>query len=201
MRWLPSTTTIRGRGFGVWLWRWRSSPLRRRVDTLEAWVVLAVWTVTVIAGVLAGVAAAHSVERDLARERATWHPLAALLAEDAPKETAATAAGGGRVWATARWTSADGSTRTGQVRVAARSPEGTAVTVWTDRGGSLVTTPDTASEARTRANLFGALMGAGAAAVPLMAGRVVRDRLERRRMEQWDEAWARFGPTWGRTTG
>src|SRR5262245_57041990 len=66
MRWLPSMTAFRGPG--VWLWRWRRNPLRRRSDALEAWIVLAVWSVTVIGGVLAGLAAAHSVERGMNRE-------------------------------------------------------------------------------------------------------------------------------------
>ncbi|MEU6217583.1 hypothetical protein ABZ845_08675 [Streptomyces sp. NPDC047022] len=199
MRWLPSTTVIRGSR--VWLWRWRRNPLRRRSDALEAWVVLTVWVAIVIGGVLTGVAADHSVERGLTLERDEWHVVVARLAEDAPEATTATAAGGGQVWAKARWKTADGSSRTGQARVAARSPRGTSVRVWTDRDGSMVSAPDTASEVRMRATMVGVLMGASAAAVPFMFGRVVRERLERRRMAQWDEAWARFGPLWGRTTG
>jgi hypothetical protein len=49
--------------------------------------------------------------------------------------------------------------------------------------------------------LIGGLTGVGAAAVPLAGGRAVRSRLERRRIDRWDDEWARFGPLWGRTTG
>ncbi|MEV6738783.1 hypothetical protein AB0N14_18340 [Streptomyces sp. NPDC051104] len=188
--------TFRGRG--VWLWRWRRNPLRRRSDALEAWVVLAVWAVTVVGGVLTGWAATHSVERGLAEERARWHPVVALLTQDAPKGGAA---GGQRVWAKVRWTGQDGSSHAGQARVAAGSPTGTAVTVWTDPEGSLVTQPATESQAQVRAATVGLLVGAGAAAVPFVGGRILRERMERRRMAQWDEAWARFGPLWGRMTG
>ncbi|MFJ8357458.1 hypothetical protein [Streptomyces sp. NPDC093984] len=188
--------TFRGRR--VWLWRWRRNPLRRRSDALEAWVVLAVWAVTVVGGVLTGWAATHSVERGLAEERAQWHPVVALLTQDAPKRGAA---GAQRVWAKVRWTGEDGSSHAGQARVAAGSPTGTAVTVWTDPGGSLVTQPATESQAQVRAAMIGLLVGAGAAAVPFVGGRILRERLERRRMAQWDEAWARFGPLWGRMTG
>ncbi|MET7440297.1 hypothetical protein [Streptomyces sp. NPDC005568] len=49
-------------------------------------------------------------------------------------------------------------------------------------------------------SLVGTLAGVGAAAVPFASGQLVRGRLERRRMAQWDEEWARFGPLWGRKT-
>jgi hypothetical protein len=197
MGWLSSMTAFRGHR--VWLWRWRRNPLRRRSDALEAWVGLAVWAVTVVGGVLTGLAGAHSVERGLAEERAQWRPVVALLTQDAPR--AATESGAQRVWANVRWTGRDGSTHAGQARVAAGTPTGTAVTVWTDGDGSLVTQPATASQAQVRATMVGLLVGGSAAAVPFVGGRIVRERLQRRRMAQWDEAWARFGPLWGRMTG
>ncbi|MET8786603.1 hypothetical protein [Streptomyces sp. NPDC004589] len=194
MRWLPSMTAFRGPG--VWWWRWRRNPLRRRSDALEAWIVLAVWSATVIGGVLAGTAAAHAVERGPARQRAEWRPVVALLAQDAPR-----ASGAGPVWADVRWRGEDGAFHLGQARVAAGSPTGTAVTVWSDRDGFLVTQPPTASAIHVRAAMVGLMTGAGAAAVPLLGGRIARDGLDRRRMAQWDAAWARFGSTWGRKTG
>ncbi|MFF3510902.1 hypothetical protein [Streptomyces sp. NPDC002573] len=199
MRRLPSMTAFRGPR--VWWWRWRSNPLRRRSDALEAWVVLTVWVVSVVGGVLTGVAATHSVEHGLAQERAQWRPVVALLTEDAPKATASTASGAGRVWADVRWTGTDGRSHAGEARVAAGSRTGTTVTVWTDGSDSLVTRPASLSEAQIRAAMVGVLVGASVAAVPYLGGRIVRERLERRRMAQWDEAWARFGPMWGRTTG
>jgi hypothetical protein len=48
--------------------------------------------------------------------------------------------------------------------------------------------------------VIGGLAGVCAAAVPFVGGRVLRGRLERRRMDQWDAEWARFGPLWGRKT-
>ncbi|MGW7169616.1 hypothetical protein ACWGH3_30930 [Streptomyces sp. NPDC054884] len=35
-------------------WRWRRNPLRRQADIVEAWIVLAVWTVIVLGGTLVG---------------------------------------------------------------------------------------------------------------------------------------------------
>ncbi|MGW5652264.1 Rv1733c family protein [Streptomyces humi] len=191
------------RGPKVWLWRWRRNPLKRRADTVEAWVLLGAWLFTLLAGVLAGLAAARSVEGGLARERVEWHPVVAHVMEKAPgtPRDGSDSAGGERVWARVGWTVEDGTVHTGQARVVAGSKEGTPVTVWTDPRGHLVTRPATASEAHLRAGLIGGLVGLSAAAVPFVAGLVARGRLERRRMDRWDAEWSRLGPQWGRTTG
>lgn len=205
------------RGPKVWLWRWRRNPLKRRADTLEAWVLLGAWLLTLVAGVLAGLAAARSVEGGLARERSEWHPVVAHVVEKAPGRSASGsgtgsesgsgsgsgsgASGGERVWARVGWSVDDGSVHTGQARVPAGSRAGTPVTVWTDPQGHLVTRPATASEAHLRSALIGGLVGLSAAAVPFVAGLVARGRLERRRMDRWDAEWSRLGPQWGRMTG
>ncbi|MFF5536782.1 hypothetical protein ACFY71_30705 [Streptomyces cinerochromogenes] len=189
------------RGPKVWLWRWRRNPLKRRADVLEAWVVLGACLLTVLAGVLAGLAAAGSVEHGLARERATWRPAVARVVDQVPGSSPAHGSGtsaGERVWAEVRWTVPDGSTHTGQVRVEPGSRPGTPVTVWTDPQGHLVSRPTTASEAAFRATLIGLLVGVSAGAVPFVAGLAVRGRLERHRLAAWDTEWSRLGPQWGR---
>ncbi|WTI12440.1 DUF3592 domain-containing protein [Streptomyces sp. NBC_00820] len=198
---MPLSSLSVFRGPKLWLWRWRRNPLRRRADVVEAWVVLGAWLLTVLTGVLAGLAGARSVEHGLARERATWHTAVARVVADAPGRSSSAARDGERLWAEVRWTVADGSAHTGQARVAPGSKAGTPVTVWTDPQGHLVTRPTTASEAAFRATLIGALVGVSAGAVPFVGGLVLRGRLERRRMDRWDAEWARLGPQWGRTTG
>jgi hypothetical protein len=189
------------RGPKVWLWRWRRNPLRRRADVVEAWVVLGAFVLTVLAGVLAGLFAAGSVEHGLARERTLRRPTVARVVTRVPVKPSAReehAPAGERVWTEVRWTAADGSSHTGRIRVRSGSGPGTPVTVWTDPRGRLVNRPVTASEAAFRATLVGLLVGVSAAAVPCVAGLAVRGRLERRRMRAWDTEWARLGPQWGR---
>jgi len=190
---MPSMAAFRGPR--VWLWRWRRNPLRRRVDAVEGWAVLATWALIALTGVLVGLVAAHSVEQGLARERAEWRPVTALVVEDAPGTV-----GSEKVWAKVRWTAADGTQHTGQARVDSGSTAGSPATVWTDPQGRLVSKPATESEARLRAALVGALAGASGATVPYVGWRLLRGRLQRRRMEEWDEAWERFDPMWGRNT-
>ncbi|MFF5477897.1 hypothetical protein ACFY5C_11255 [Streptomyces sp. NPDC012935] len=192
------------RGPKVWLWRWRRNPLKRRADAVEAWVLLAAWVVTVLCGVLVGLATARTVEQGMARERVEWRPAVALLTERAPGTADARSAPSSSdyVWAKVRWSARDGSPHTGQARVRPGSGIGTPVSVWTDPQGRMVTRPATPSEARTRATLVGGLAGLCAASVPLVAGRALRSRLESRRIDRWGYEWARFGPLWGgRTTG
>ncbi|MGW0707450.1 Rv1733c family protein [Streptomyces sp. NPDC002643] len=186
------------RGPRVWLWRWRRNPLRRRSDRLESWVVLATWALTLVGGVVAGLLAAESVESGLARQRAEWRPTAAMLTEDAPEPSSTSGPGAEKVWAKVRWTAPDGTERHGQARVDPATLMGAPVTVWTDTEGLLVTKPATESQARLRAGLVGGLAGLCVAAMPYVGGRLVRSRLERLRMDQWDEEWERIGPLWER---
>lgn len=188
------------RGPKVWLWRWRRNPLRRPADRLESWVVLITWALTLFGGVAMGLVAAGSVESGLARQRAEWRQVEAVLTEDAPEPSAPDGAGTGtaKVWAKVRWTAPDGSDRTGQARVDPAVLMGARVTVWTDAEGLLVAKPADEAQARLRATLVGGLAGVFAAAVPLVGGRLVRNRMERRRMDQWDVEWARIGPLWER---
>jgi hypothetical protein len=189
------------RGSKVWFWRWRRNPLKRRADKVEAWIVLGAWLLAALTGVLAGLGATHSVEHSLARERVEWRQVEARLVARAPGTFAGQTgtASSDQVWAKVRWAAPDGSSHTGQVRVRPGSPSGTTVAVWTDPEGRLVTRPATVAQAALRASLIGALAGVGAAFLPIVAGRVLRTRMERRRIDRWDTEWARFGPTWRRT--
>ncbi|MEU6009454.1 hypothetical protein [Streptomyces sp. NPDC047453] len=189
------------RGPEVWLWRWRRNPLKRRADMVEAWVVLGTWVLGVLAGVLAGWTVARGAEQAMALEPLARTPTVARVTERVPGSSAGAGGAPGtalRVWGKVRWTAPDGTARSGWARVWPGSAAGTPVTVWTDSRGRLVTGPATPAQARTRAVMSGGLVGVGAAAVPFVTGRALRACLERRRLDQWDTEWARFGPLWSR---
>ncbi|MFD8734894.1 hypothetical protein ACFV06_08210 [Streptomyces sp. NPDC059618] len=187
------------RGPKVRLWRWRRNPLRRRSDVLEAWIMLAAWALTVLGGAVSGLVTVRAVEDSLARERAESRAVPAQLVEDAP-DVGAGEPPGRVVWTEVRWTAPDGTPRSGQVRVSAGTSADTPVLVWTDPDGHLVTRPPSLAVARLRACLIGVFAAGGVAAVPFAVGRHLRDRLERRRVDRWDEEWERIGPQWGRMT-
>ncbi|MFJ5533839.1 hypothetical protein [Streptomyces sp. NPDC093261] len=199
---MAATGRIRGTwGTGAWLWRWRRNPLRRRSDRLEAWLVLAIWAFVLLAGVLGGRAAAGVVDQALAAHRARSHAARAVLTQDADRTPGALSRyGDGGMWAKARW-SASGSPHTGLVKVEPGTRAGTAVTVWTDPSGELVSLPATEDQARVQARVVGTLAGMSAAAGVLVCGRLLRGRLDRRRLEAWDREWEWIGPQWRRMTG
>ncbi|WP_445525900.1 Rv1733c family protein [Streptomyces cyslabdanicus] len=191
------------RGPKVRLWRWRRNPLKRRSDTVEGWIVLGTWVLGVLAGVLAGWTAARGAEHAAALETLARTPTVAKVTERAPGSPAESGEDPGstlRVWGKVRWSAPDGTARTGWARVWPGSAVGTEVAVWTDSHGRLVTGPATPAQARTRAVMAGGLVGLSTAAVPFATGHFLRARLERRRLDQWDAEWARFGPLWSRKT-
>ncbi|MGC0336747.1 hypothetical protein RKD20_001781 [Streptomyces sp. SLBN-8D4] len=183
------------------VWGWRRSPLRRRVDIVEAWVVLTAWLLAVAGGLPAGLGVVGAVERSLDLQRAERRAVAAVLAQDAADSKSPQAVDSERVWVTVRWNAPDGTVRTGQTKVPAQTPAGTLVTVWTDRRGGLTSKPVTHQEAQIQAALVGVVAAMGAGGTVLCGTWAVRRGLDRRRMTPWDEEWARIDTRWGRKTG
>lgn len=66
------------------LWRWRSNPLRRADDTIEAWIILAMWAVLAVGGGVAGLLTAHAAAEGFAHQRAERHSARAVLLSAVP---------------------------------------------------------------------------------------------------------------------
>ncbi|GHI03891.1 hypothetical protein AQI88_08535 [Streptomyces cellostaticus] len=193
----PPTTVARVR-----LWRWRPNTLKRHSDVFEAWIVLVTWILALAVGALAGQAAAHSMDSALSARRAQVHAVSAVLTDGAAK--APPAAGGyddGRVWATVRWTTADGVVHTDRAKVYPGAPAGSPVTVWTDGTGRIVSAPTTPTEGMLQTVLAGVLVAQVAGTAVWASGWLVRTRLVRRRLAEWDEEWKRVGPEWRNLSG
>ncbi|MEV5876370.1 hypothetical protein AB0L75_19480 [Streptomyces sp. NPDC052101] len=193
----PPTTITRVR-----LWRWRRNQLRRHSDVVEAWIVLATWVLAVLGGAVAGLAAAQSADAAFSARQARVHAVSAVLTGSAA--TTPTSGSGyddGRVWATVRWTDTHGAVHTDRTKVQPGAPAGSQVTVWTDPAGHVVSAPVTGAAADLQAALTGALVAPSAGAAVWGAGWLVRTRLIRRRMAEWDEEWKQIGPRWGNLSG
>ncbi|MCX4767958.1 hypothetical protein OG562_44935 [Streptomyces sp. NBC_01275] len=183
------------------LWRWRSNPLRRRDDIVEAWIVLAVWMVFAVGGSVAGLVTAHAADAVFARQRTERQSVRAVLLNDVPSPRAATVGGtSDRRMTTVRWTTADGSTRTGKTLVDTGRKAGSRVTVWQDGQGRLTAAPPSSTEATIESGLLGAAAAAGLAGLVFGAGAVARWRLDRRRVDEWGREWDQVGPRWGHKT-
>ncbi|WP_406446940.1 hypothetical protein OHB14_50725 [Streptomyces sp. NBC_01613] len=132
---------------------WRRIPLRRRSDVLEAWGLLGACVLALVGTLLAGLVTQGAVERELNQQRVERQAITAVLIEAARDKPSAGAADDDRVWARARWTARDGSTRNGQTKVQPDTPAGARVTVWTNEHGALTSKPATQEEARFQSAL------------------------------------------------
>ncbi|MEU5439870.1 Rv1733c family protein [Streptomyces griseofuscus] len=193
----PPTTVARVR-----LWRWRHNPLKRHSDVVEAWIVLVTWALALLGGVLAGVVAAQATDSAFAARRAQVHAVSAVLTDGAAKAPP----GGsgyedGRVWAAVRWTDAVGEVHIGQAKIFPGSPVGSRLTVWTDHTGRIVSPPPSGTGATLQVVLTGVLVAPPAGATVWAGGWLIRTRLLRRRLAEWEEEWEQVGPEWRKRSG
>ncbi|MFD8816543.1 hypothetical protein ACFV23_34940 [Streptomyces sp. NPDC059627] len=184
------------------LWRWRHNPLRRHSDVVEAWIVLAVWTVALLGGLFAGGAAGAAVHRSLDDRRAAVHPVSARLTEDAAAGSPVlTGYDVGKSWVTVRWTTADGATRTGLAEALPTAKAGPRVQIWVNRGERPVGPPASQAEVAYESLATAALVCPLVATAVWGGGRLVLRRLMRRRLAEWDAEWRRIGPQWRNFSG
>lgn len=183
------------------LWRWRSNPLRRRDDIIEAWVVLAVWTVVVVGGAFSGLVTVNAAEATFTRQRAERQSVTAVLLNDVPRTVSPQAGARDLASAKVRWTGPDGTVRTGRTLVEAGQRSGAEVVVWIDGQGQLTVEPPSPVEAAIEAGFLSTMAALAVGGSAFGAGALVRWRLERRRIDRWETEWALVGPRWGHKTG
>ncbi|MFD4602522.1 hypothetical protein ACFWPQ_31400 [Streptomyces sp. NPDC058464] len=183
-------------------WRWRRNPLRRHSDVVEAWIVLAVWTLALLGGLLAGGAAGAAVHQSFTDRSAATHPVSARLTENAADGPPVVAGYDvGKAWVTVRWTAADGSTRTGLAKAVPTAKAGSPLQVWVDRGGRLVGPPPSRAEVICESLATAVLVAPVVATAVWGGGWVVRRQLLRRRLAEWDAEWRQIGPQWRNFSG
>lgn len=185
----------------VRLWRWRRSPLRRRSDLVEAWVVLCAWVFALVGALVGGLVAADAVTRSAEQQRAQSRKVTAVLVEETEDPGPSRVTADHLVWGTVRWTGPDGATHTDDARVPPDSRAGTKVDVWTDRHGVVVNEPLSGTEILLHSIAGGVLAAGAAGGAVLGCAWTVRMGLERRRMEQWAAEWERMDTPWGGKTG
>ncbi|MGA5895919.1 hypothetical protein [Streptomyces venetus] len=182
-------------------WRWRRSPLRRRSDVVEAWTVLVVAVLILVGAPLAGAAAAwwaHGEARSVSMEqRAERHRVRAEVVGRKGDALPSVQAGGQQAFrATVRWTEPGEGTRTATARVPAGTRPGEVVHVWFDSQGRNVTPPVDGTGVWQHTLTIGTCATGGAVLAVLLIQSVVRRVALRRRLAEWERAWARTEPQW-----
>ncbi len=183
----PALRLARRIGFG-------HNELRRPVDRIDGLVIgfaVLVGAAIVVAGVLFGLRLASHEAGVAAQQQATRTATTAVLLEDSNSSQTALA----------RWTTADGTVRTGQVGVAFQQPAGTSVQIWTDATGAAVSRPIGVLDIV----LMVVVTLAGGWTVAFLVLRalvcLVRWPIERWRAHIWDQDWAQTAPRWQRRHG
>jgi hypothetical protein len=170
------------------------NPLCRRSDRIQATVTLVGIALVLAAaglGIGAGQRAAADQTRRAGHEQATRHVATAVLVEPAGTSTSSV------VPVKARWHTGHG-VRTGTITAHAGLPAGARVHIWITRTGTPTTEPLTVAAARINGVAFGLAVPAGAVLVALLGVRLVRYRLDRRRLADWADGWVRVEPQWTR---
>jgi hypothetical protein len=176
------------------------NPLRRGSDRAEAWVRAVLLAAFVAAGPVAAVAAGGWVSHlgtEMNARASQVHSVDAVLLPPAGAAISPVAVDGrgSQVWVKARWEGAGGSTQTGEVPAPAGSPAGRVVTVWLDASGR-VTGPPLRGQFATNPALAAVMALIGVALALLVALKLTRRFLDRRRLAAWEAAWSAIGPRW-----
>ncbi|WP_030251023.1 MULTISPECIES: hypothetical protein [unclassified Streptomyces] len=182
-------------------WRWRRSPLRRRSDVVEAWTVVAVAVLLCVGAPVVGAAAAwwaHGEARSVsAEQRAERHRVRAEVVGRKDDALPSVQAGGRHPYrATVRWTEPGEGTRTATARVPAGTDRGEVVDVWFDSRGRSVGPPVDGTAVWQHTLTIGTCAASGVVLVVLLGHGVVRRVALRRRLAEWERAWARTEPEW-----
>jgi hypothetical protein len=188
------------------------NPLRRGTDRLETCLLAGLLAAAAAGAPAAAHAASQAAYLGALQSRhqqlADRYQVEAVLTGSAGPASGYLAAAGTNptnaaavVPAAASWTSVEGVARSGAIAARTGSPSGTAVPVWTDRNGYLVS-PPLAMEGVTGAG-DAAAAGAvtGVAAAWLTAAAATRLLLNRRRMAAWEADWSVTAPAWNRQRG
>ncbi|MEU3852894.1 hypothetical protein [Streptomyces sp. NPDC029554] len=182
-------------------WRWRRSPLRRRSDVVEAWTVLVAAVLILVGAPLVGAAAAswaHGEARTVSlQQRAERHAVRAEVIGERSRSLP-TMQGGGRHAhrTTVRWSEPGEGTRTATARVPAGARQGDVVDVWFDAHGRSVAPPVDGRAVRQHGLTMGTCAAGGVVLLVLLGLGAVRRVALRRRLAEWERAWALTEPQW-----
>ncbi|MFI9820527.1 hypothetical protein ACIHFC_08675 [Streptomyces sp. NPDC052013] len=179
---------------------WRHSPLRRRSDVVEAWTVMIVTVLLGVGAPLVGLAAAwwaHDEARaTVSEQRAERHRVRAEVV-GRPAMARPQAGGQQALRAAVRWTEpGQQAQRTAVARIPVDVRQGDTIHLWVDSRGRTVPPPADGASVWQHSVGIGIWAAGGTAAVVLLVHRGVRGVALRRRLAEWERAWARTEPRW-----
>lgn len=176
-----------------------ANPLRRRTDKIGTSLAALLLLVFLVGAPLLAITAygwAGRVGAAEQRAERSWHTVPATLLKAAPAPNSFASGLFSYTWVPARWAAPNGQARTGKIAIEEGMAVGRKVLIWVDGTGRPTDAPltDRAVHARaTTVALVGTLVFVTVLSVLAWAGRKL---LDRRRLADWELAWAIVGPQW-----
>jgi hypothetical protein len=173
------------------------NPLRRPSDKIAACLAALLTAVFLVGAPLVSLVAARwagpagATGQQAAR---SWRQVPAVLLRATPPLTVAGAVFGSPL-VPARWTVPDGRTRTGRIQVGTGLAAGSTVRLWVDAAGS-PTGPPPRPSALVADQVLAAVAPVALGIVLWWLAWAGRWVLDRRRLADWETAWAAMGPRW-----
>ncbi len=178
------------------------NPLRRTSDRIETWLTLVLVLTMLLVAPGAGWWAARTTYRNDMRaaawERQHRFPVEAVVLGDGSGRPADGEGGlppPAPALTPARWTGPDGTVRTGMLLVRAEHRTGSTVRIWVDDHGTVVARPANRNAAVDAALIAAFTVSAIAAGLSGVRGIVIW-RLNRRRLQAWQDDWLLVEPRW-----
>jgi hypothetical protein len=175
------------------------NPLRRGVDDVEVAIMTGLVVLFLIAAPLLSIMTGRIADaaglREQQAERA-WHPVQAVLVQNASAGLSSQDGGWGAAWVNARWDIPGGKSRTGIIAVGLNAKAGQRVSIWVTGSGQVTHPP--LSHDDVLDGIANAILAtvAGLAVLLGIAAAVARAAANRRRMAAWERAWEIIGPRW-----
>jgi hypothetical protein len=176
-----------------------ANPLRRRIDKIATWLVAQFMVVVLVGVPLFAVAAfTWAARAGAAEQRAerSWREVPAVLLRSVPAPESLAGAVFGYSWVPARWTAPNGQVRSGDIPVVVGLTAGRKVRLWVDAAGRPTDVPLTHRAVVARAATAAAIATTGLLIALSCLALIVRWLLDRRRLADWELAWAIVGPQW-----
>jgi len=176
-----------------------ANPMRRRTDKIATWLGAQLLLVLLIGAPLLGIAAFGWAGRaGAAEQRAerSWHEVPAVLLKSVPVPDSLASGLFGYSWVPARWTAPDGRPRSGNIPVQVGMADGRTVPIWVDAAGRPTDAPLTDRAVQARAATAAAVATVALLIVLSVLAWAGRKLLDRRRLADWELAWAIVGPQW-----
>jgi hypothetical protein len=176
-----------------------ANPLRRRTDKIATLLAALLLLVFLAGAPLLAIAAYGWAGRvGVAEQRAerSWREVPAVLLKSVPTPDSFGSGLFGYSWVPARWVAPNGQARSGRIAVEVGMAAGRTVPIWVDAAGRPTDAPLTDRAVQARAATVAGVATLALVIVLAFLAWAGRKLLDRRRLADWELAWAIVGPKW-----